>query len=69
MKEQHWFANVIRCVEPDYRNWNYMVRYDRILENNTVCNGWIGGKFNHLHDERYQAHIYCAGKHNENGRL
>jgi hypothetical protein len=68
MQDRHWFSKIIRCVEPDYRNWDYMVRYDRIV-GKTVGNGWIGGKFNHLRDERYQAHIYCTGKHNENGRL
>ena len=63
MKERHWYSSIIRCVELDYRN---VGKPEPWL--GTVCNGWIGGKFNHLHDERYQAHIYCAGKHNENGR-
>ena len=66
--KNQWFSTIIRCVEPDYRNWDYMVRHDRIVEK-TVCNGWIGGKFNHRHDERFQAHIYCAGNHDETGRL
>ena len=53
----------IRCVELNLHSGSDWQPGD------LVCNGWIGGEFDHLRDERYQAHIYCAGQHDKNGRI